>query len=633
MELVKELTWSDLEVWAGDRIVSRGKNYQQQGVVLKLAQTADGGLTAYVQGTRRYAVLVKIDEDGEPESICTCPYGNDCKHAVATVLEYLAYVKAGKKVPKLRKKDDRLKQFDSIDSENNIYFEYMDQDEDNETDHDGSQEEIEVYLSGKSKKEIIRLVIDLAEKHPEIQDAILDQRRLASGKVRPMISRIRREILEISERPGWQNYWNEDGYTPDYSSIRNGFDTLLKAGHADELLSLGQELMTAGIQQVEMSHDHGETAMEISDCVPAIVKALGQSTLAGVDKLEWALNVVLKDEYDLFFAFVEYLNQKHAPADWNVLADRLLSRLKRFKSSKGSDEFLRNYERDRLSNWTIHALEQAGRANEIVPLCEKEAKKTGSYQRLVRILMEEKRLAEAEKWIFEGLKDLGEKWPGVTSHLRQQLREIRSRQKNWPAVAALHVYEFVNRSSLNGYKDCKKAASKLKAWSDVRKGLLNYLETGNFPWDMTKWPLPPTGLALIEKQQRSQYPKIDDLIQIAIYEKQPDQVLHWYDQRPKQRFSWFNSDDDDIAAAVKDQYPDRAIGIWKAMAESQIETVKPKAYKVAAGYLRKAAKLLKKLKRTAEWDSYLQELRQVHFRKRRLMEILDSLEGKPILRS
>ena len=38
-----ELTWADMEAWAGYRIVFRGKGYQRQGVVSNLAQTADGG--------------------------------------------------------------------------------------------------------------------------------------------------------------------------------------------------------------------------------------------------------------------------------------------------------------------------------------------------------------------------------------------------------------------------------------------------------------------------------------------------------------------------------------------------------------------------------------------------------------
>ena len=33
-----------------------------------------------------------------------------------------------------------------------------------------------------------------------------------------------------------------------------------------------------------------------------------------------------------------------------------------------------------------------------------------------------------------------------------------------------------------------------------------------------------------------------------------------------------------------------------------------------------------------EWEQYLNALRQQHFRKRRLMEILDGLEGKPIVK-
>lgn len=34
----------------------------------------------------------------------------------------------------------------------------------------------------------------------------------------------------------------------------------------------------------------------------------------------------------------------------------------------------------------------------------------------------------------------------------------------------------------------------------------------------------------------------------------------------------------------------------------------------------------------AEWQRYLKELREKHFRKRRLMEILDGLDGKPIVK-
>ncbi len=60
--------------------------------------------------------------------------------------------------------------------------------------------------------------------------------------------------------------------------------------------------------------------------------------------------------------------------------------------------------------------------------------------------------------------------------------------------------------------------------------------------------------------------------------------------------------------------------------------VKPKAYQVAGKYLRKAAKVMAKERKEVEWDRYLQSLREHHARKIRLMEVLDGLNDKPIIK-
>lgn len=125
---------------------------------------------------------------------------------------------------------------------------------------------------------------------------------------------------------------------------------------------------------------------------------------------------------------------------------------------------------------------------------------------------------------------------------------------------------------------------------------------------------------------------VDDLIDIAIFEKKPDQVLRWYDQRPKNRFGWYGVDEDAIATALQAHAPDRAVAIWKNKAERLIAQVKPSAYQEAAKYLRKAAKVVRREKKPAEWESYLKGLKEQHLRKRRLIEILDGLEGKPIVK-
>jgi len=619
-----DLTWNDIEEWAGGKIVSRGKSYQLQGRVSDLGVTDDGSLIAWVNGTKRYATRVAMGEGGLPDSICTCPYELDCKHGVAVVIEYLKRVENNRRVPKASKDDDRLKLIEDED--------WGDEPNDDENFVPVDiQQDIGTFLKNKTKAQLIDLIHDLAGQYPEIARDLSHRKQLISGNIKTLVTRLRGEIRDIGDEPGWQNYWNGEGYTPDYSGIRKKLKTLLMMGHADEVMTLGLELVATGTRQVEESDDEGETAMEVAECMPVIVDALDKSSLASADRLNWALDAVLDDQFEVCEAFAEYLHRRHPKSAWDALAGLLLTRLKELKSTGGADDFSRNYFLDRLSDWAIHALERSGREQEIIPLCETEAVKTGSYDRLVRLLMDAKRYGEAESWILKGINATKTKWPGIASGLRDKLREIRTFEKNWPAMATMQVEEFVRRPSRQAFTECKKACGKAKAWPKVREHLLRYLEKGELPWKQKGWPLPESGLDRPDADQRDRFPLVNDLIDIAIFEKKPDQVLRWYDQRPKARFGWYGMDGDKIASAVQEYAPERAVEIWKNKAEGLINQVKPKAYQEAAKYLRKAGKVMSKQKKKPQWDQYLQSLREVHVRKYRLIEILDGLEGKPIV--
>ena len=625
MDRFAELTWDDLDQWAGSRIVGRGRSYQEQGRVSDLAVTEDDGLIAWVAGSERYATKVDMDDDGLPNSICSCPYELDCKHGVAVVLEYLERIENNGRVAKASKDDERIELLEDEDWEDEL--------EEDEPDLSIAViTEIVAFLKGRTKAQVIELVRELAEQYPEIAQYLIDRKHLSSGNTKALVTRLRNEIREIGEEPGWQNYWRGEGFTPDYSGIRDKFERLLAAGCADDVLALGKDLISIGMRQVEESHDEGETAMEIAACMPWIVKALDQSSLGPADKLAWALDAVLKDEFELCGDLAEYLNRKHPKAAWHALADQLLVQLKALKRSAGDDAFSRNYARDRLSDWAIHALERAGRTAEIIRLCEVEARKTGSYNRLVKRLIASRRNEDAEVWIQEGIRATKDKWPGIAGSLRTNFREIRTRQKNWAVVAAIEVEEFVRQPSRNTFMDCKKAAGKVKAWPKVRAYLLDYLEKGKLPWKQEDWPLPESGLDVPEAGGNNRFPMVDDLIHIALLEKKPDQVLHWYDQRPKQRLGWYGTDEDKIATAIQTHAPDRAIAIWQNKAERLIAQVKPSAYREAAKYLRKAKQVMTRQKKQGEWDRYLGGLREEHARKRRLIEILAGLDGKPILK-
>lgn len=640
-DLFEKLSWSDLEQWAGSRVLSRGQGYHRDHRVRELAQTQTGGIVAWVQGGQRYATEVDFG-DGELISVCTCPYGNNCKHAVAVVLDYLDHLKKNLEIPKITGQDPRIALLQGFTDDEDIEDDYDEEGEDVEIGDSVSKKrgksippDLRGFLEGQTKEQLITLVKDLSERYPSVRKDLQDRESLSKGSVKRIAAAVRKEIHELSSEPGWRNHWNHEGYVPDYSGVKNRLESLLENGHADEVVALGKEFLEAGIKQVEMSDDEGETGNEISSCLDIVFQALPQSSLSPVEQILWVIDAELGDEYELCYGTEPFWKKKQKASDWNIVADRLLERLNKFLLAKGEDIFSRSYHRDNLTNWIIRALENSGRNEEIITLCEREAVNTGSYTRLVDLLRKAKRFDEAEQWIHKGIKATQKQWPGITQQLKDTLREMREREGDWLKVAAFRTEDFLQSPSLHTFKDMKKVAEKAKMWPEVRAAALLYLEIGKFPQSDPTWPLPETGVKEDRESRKSEFPMIEVLIDIAIEEKRPDEVLRWYDQRKskKQAFLiWGNSyQEDQVAEAVADHYPDRALAIWKNIAEKQIALTKPKAYEEAARYLRKVNSLLKKLKREEEWRNYLLKLRQDNARKTKLIEILSRLEGRRIL--
>jgi len=627
----EELTWNDLTAWAGNKIVSRGKNYQRSSYVKDLACAPDGSLIAWVDGTERYATRIFFKDD-ELESICTCPYWDTCKHAVAVIVEYLENLKKKVKIPKATKKDRRLKLLDESDKDDIWFDEDDDLDEFDEL-YLPQEKTIDVeflgpFLKKHTKAQLIEFIKDLAQGHPDVLEHLLDRINLSSGTVSHMVDTLRNEIQELSLEPGWKNYWHGEGYTPDYSGVRHRLKALFDQGYADEVVALGETLLEAGIRQVEMSHDEGETHEEIASCMDVVFRALPKSSLPPADQMLWAVDRELEDQFTLCEGIEVFWQQKHKKADWNILADNLSKRLKPF--SKAKDD---HYRRDRLTDWIITALKNAGRKAEIIPLCEKEAVRTNSYVRLVRILMEAKQWKSAEQWIQKGIQATENKWPGIAGQLRESLREMREKQGNWLQVAALRADDLIVSPSFETFQTFQKAARKAKVWKKVKPAVLNYLETGKIPKPGSLWPLPEADVPKTKERRSKQFPKIGTLIDIAIAEKRPDEVIHWYDQRKIQKFGgwWSEFQEDKIAKALADDYPDRAVDIWKRLAANLIAQVKPKAYEKAAVHLKKIQRILKHRSKDKEWGIYLANIRKEHARKIKLLEILAGLNDKPIV--
>ncbi|NGZ11362.1 MAG: SWIM zinc finger domain-containing protein [Nitrospira sp. LK70] len=642
----KALTWDELQDWAGAVIVSRGQRYQRSRLVQDLARTSNGGLVAWVLGSHQYATRVETETD-ELVAACTCPYGGVCKHAVAVVLEYLEQVKRNHTIPTVAEQDRRL-QLLQHDGDEEEWDEVDEEDEEDATDEDFMPTRERPtrktgaattgawlsFLEQQTQSQLLALLKDLVQRYPDVRRFVQDRHNLSAGAVPKLVKSLRAGIAALSAEPGWRHHWSGEVSIPDYSRVRDRLEALLAQGHADAVVEVGAQLLEAGARQVEISDDEGETAEEVASCLDIVFRALPQSSLTPAEQMRWAVEADLADEYELSRGANAFWDRSHPAEAWNGFAEQLAQRLAQDRRNKAQDAYSGNFRRDRVSNWLILALERAGRREEVIPLCRQEAERTGSYLRVVEYLMKDKQWEEAEEWIRKGIVATEKQWPGIAAQLWTSFREIRERKQDWQSVVTLRAEDFFLEPSVQTFHALEKAAQRAGIGPKVRVAALQYLETGTRPQPSTQaWPLSESELKPTTRRLPIQPPMTDVLIEIAIAEKQPDEVLRWYDRRkPRSRgwdAGWFT--EDRIAEAVVARYPERAVAIWKQLAEAQIALTKPKAYEAAAAYLRKVGGVLKQQGKEQDWQGYLAALRLAHERKRRLVETLDILAGRRIV--
>ena len=674
------LSWDDLAEWAGSRSVDRGRTYQKQGRVHDLAISEDGWLLATVTGGARYAVTVWYESSakkaGAIYSRCTCPVGSSgCKHAVAVVAEYLERLSASEDTPVADQDDERWELLaDETGDESEDEADDLDMDSGDDEDEQvyyvhrhrhrhpeasgrktlkASNEKIRKHIEAKSHDELVELVWALTERFPELREEFRDRIALGEGNVDRLVTEARKEIRRVSSEAGWVNSWTGEGQTPDYSRVKHRLERLLELGHPDAVVRLGKELMTLGNEQIGQSNDEGETAEAVGECVPVIFQAVAASTLTPAHKLLFAIDAHLRDDYGIVNDATDVIiKMSGAKSAWSEVSDILAQRAN--SPVNDNDPYYRKYQHEHIADWLILALENAGREDEILAVCEQEARVSGSYERLVKRLIEKKQYEQAERWAAEGIEKTAAKLPGIASSLEKLLGEMAIQRRQWPIAAAHAAFGFFSHPSRDSFQSLIKAAAKAGCEDSIRDIALSFLETGASPLpssgkasaksgENAEWPLPMPAYLLPLLGSESRYrsaagPHFDVLIDMAIADRRHDDVLRWYDamiakQKQRGSLSWygFGGYGDQVAAAVTESHPERSLAIYRQRVDDHLPHASASAYEAVAGYLRKMRPILQTLHREVEWNGLLANIRLRYKNRPKFMEILDKLDPRPIV--
>src|SRR5262249_43619150 len=126
---------------------------------------------------------------------------------------------------------------------------------------------LRAYLEGLPAAELVNLLMRFAEDYPDLGEELSERRAVASGKTGELLRQARKEMTRVTGERGDYDSWHGGGYIPDYGGLKRRLEQLLELGQADAVLDLGRELFERGSQQVEESHDEGETASELTGCL------------------------------------------------------------------------------------------------------------------------------------------------------------------------------------------------------------------------------------------------------------------------------------------------------------------------------------------------------------------------------
>lgn len=631
-ETFKELKWSDLQDWAGGKTTAKGIKYQEEGRVKEVKCTCAGSLVALVEGTIEYFTEVSL-ENGKLSSICTCPVGHNCKHSVAAILEYLDLIEQGEEIPVITEEEllvTRSRREYAGTGTSGVY----------ETEE--SLRILREYLKQLEKPELIEILTTFAKKDNMLGRYLKDRQNLASENLQGVIGSIYSELDELWREMEGYDFWTYGGEdVPDFSDVEIRLESLLDSGHPDELLDIGKELMDR-YEEIAGYDEEGKIGTEVSGCMDVVFRALSQSSLPAHEKMLYVLEIELKDNYNVFNEH-NFWKEDYTQEEWRLFSEALKIRLQ--KAEKVKDIlYSSSWERDYVVDRLVDALRKAGLPEEIIPISEHEAERTGNYLRLVRELLDSGQKKEAEEWIYRGIKEIREYEPDTAYELFEILVEIKEKEENWFFVAALDTEEFFRFPQLTSYIEMQKAARKIGKWQEIREAALQYLRNGELPASQvktTKEPsilpgvLPKTGLLEAGSLRKIKPPVLDLLIQIAIQENDAEEAVHWYEELKKSKGEaekYRNSiPGNELANVVKGKYPEVAIEIWKNLAENLISETKAGSYEVASMHIRKIKETLESIGKKKEWEAYLREIREVHRRKKKLLEILDRLEEDRII--
>jgi uncharacterized Zn finger protein len=577
--LARALNDSVIRRLADARSYQRGLDYFSHGHVETLEATAES-VRASVRGNQDYTVTLASD-DGVLDYSCDCPVGAEgafCKHCVAAALAWLNR-DSGAAAPSKR---GRAKTPTLADAGK--------------------------ILQEEEPATLVRLLLDWAKDDERLRERLILFAARRSGPDAGAAA-ARRAFERAVRVQSFLHYREASGWARDVDDAIDSVEQLLNDGQAAavvELCEAALRLLTDAIQSVDDSDGHFTMLSERLQDIhyKACQEARPEPRDLARRLFEWELH----GEFDVFFGAAE----RYA----KILGTEGLSAYRQLAEAEWAKTPQRTAA-DQRSGWgedfrIRHIMEALARASgdfdELVAVMSRDLSSAYNYLQVAEACREEGRADEALSWAEKGLEAFPER---TDSRLREfAAEEYHCRGRHADAMNLIWA-EFSERPFLETYKTLEKHARQAGSWPKWRERALAEIRAR---------------IAKAKERVRGQgrprwVPNDADhstLVEVFLHEGRVDDAWSEAVGGGCSGSLWLR-----LAAKREKEHPEDAAPVYLKYAEEGVAAVRNGRYEEPVQLLARAAAVMKRLDRGAEFVRALEALRAAYKIKRNFIKLVE----------
>lgn len=564
---------------AGAQCYQRGLDYFSHGHVESL-KAAGGGLHALVRGTQDYTVSLTSDE-GVLDYSCDCPAGRGgafCKHCVAAALAWLNRdVRQPKPLTGRKAKEVTLADAERI-------------------------------LQNEDKATLVRMMLDWAKDDDRVRERLILYAARRSGPDSGAAA-VRRAFEKAVRVYSFVHYREASGWARGVDDVIDSIEQLRNDGQAGVVIELCESALQSLSQAIESVDDSDGHFSTLRDRLQEIhYKACFEARPDPVDLAKRLFQWELNSGFDVFYGAAE----RYA----RILGAKGLKTYRQLAEAEWEEVPPRTAKHAR-SEWgqhfrITHIMESLARASgeieELVAVMSRDLSSAYSYLRIGEVYREAGQHDNALLWAEKGLKA----FPDHTdARLREFAAEEYHRRSRHAEAMNLVWAEFLERPFPETYRTLEKHANKAGVWPEWRERALAEIRAR-----ITKAKEKARG------QARPRWSPADDdhsvLVEIFLHESKVEDAWREATAGGCSEALWLR-----LAAKREKDHPDDAAPIYFKYADAGIAATTNGRYEEPVRLLAKAAAIMKRLDRSAEFAGQLEALRTKFKIKRNFIKLVE----------